>query len=420
MRLRVRQGHPGQLPAKRFQVAIAGISLAAIAAGCGGSGSTTPSASRPATTGASTTPSATTQTPTRAGDGRGGVVLEKVGDFDQPVYVAQPQGDRHDLFVVEQPGKVVIVRDGRVLTKPFLDISDQVACCGEQGLLSISFAADYSRSGLVYADFTNTDGNTRVVRYQRSEGDPETVDPASARTLLAIHQPFPNHNGGQLQFGPDGDLYVGLGDGGSEGDPDRVGQDLTTPLAKILRIKPSGGAPADNPFVGKDGDRPETFAYGLRNPWRFSFDSKTGDLWIGDVGQDRFEEVDGVAFRAARGANFGWSAFEGDARLNRDQAAPHAVPPVLTYSHANGCSVTGGYVVRDRSLPSLYGRYVYGDFCAGDLRSFTATPGKPAADDRPLGLQIPSLSSFGEDAAGHVYATSLDGPVYRLAPGPTG
>jgi glucose/arabinose dehydrogenase len=193
-----------------------------------------------------------------------------------------------------------------------------------------------------------------------------------------------------------------------------VGQDLASPLAKILRLTPSGGIPSGNPFGHQDGVRPETFAYGLRNPWRFSFDSKTGDLWIGDVGQDRFEEVDGVSFRVARGADFGWSAFEGDARFNEDQAAPHAVPPVLTYSHADGCSVTGGYVVRDRSLPTLYGRYVYGDFCAGDLRSFTAIPGKPAMDDGPLGLQVPSLSSFGEDAAGHIYATSLNGPVYRF------
>ena len=342
------------------------------------------------------------------------MALRKIGDFDQPVYVAQPQGDARDLFVVEQPGKVVVVRRGRILPAPFLDISDQVSCCGEQGLLSIAFAPDYAKSGRVYADYTNTDGNTRVVEYKRSAADPLRVDPASARTILAVHQPFPNHNGGQLQFGPDGDLYVGLGDGGSEQDPDRVGQDLTTPLAKILRLKPSGRAPADNPFAGTDDDRPETFAYGLRNPWRFSFDSKTGDLWIGDVGQDRFEEVDGLTLRDARGANFGWSAFEGDSRFNKDQAAPHAVRPVLTYSHADGCSITGGYVVRDRSLPTLYGRYLYGDFCAGDLRSFTARPGKPASDDRPLGLQVPSLSSFGRDSAGHIYATSLNGPVYRL------
>ncbi len=269
-------------------------------------------------------------------------------------------------------------------------------------------------TGFVYVDYTNTAGDTRVVEYRRSAGNPLTADPSSARTLLAVDQPFPNHNGGQLQFGPDGDLYIGLGDGGSENDPDRVGQDLGSPLAKILRLTPSGGIPADNPFAGQSGDRPETFAYGLRNPWRFSFDAKTGDLWIGDVGQNEFEEVDGLTLEAARGANFGWSAFEGDSRFNTDQQAKGAVRPVLTYSHATGCSVTGGYVVRDRSVPTLYGRYIYGDFCNGDLRSFTARPGQPATDDRPLGLQVPSLSSFGQDAAGHLYATSLEGPVYRL------
>jgi glucose/arabinose dehydrogenase len=342
------------------------------------------------------------------------VKLRKIGDFDQPVYVTAAPGDTQDLFVVEQPGKVVIVRDGKTLTKPFLDISDEVSCCGEQGLLSIAFSPHYAGTGLVYADYTDKAGDTRVVEYRRSEADPETVDPASAKTILAVNQPYPNHNGGQLQFGPDGDLYVGLGDGGSEQDPDRVGQDLTSPLAKILRITPTGAPAPGNPFAGQDGDDPRTFAYGLRNPWRFSFDSKTGDIWIGDVGQDRFEEVDGLTLKAATGANFGWSAFEGNARYNDDQQAKNAVPPVLTYTHDAGCSVTGGYVVRDRSLPTLHGRYVYGDFCSGDLRSFPAVPGKPATDDRPLGLQVPSLSSFGEDAAGHVYVASLEGAIYEL------
>ena len=209
-------------------------------------------------------------------------------------------------------------------------------------------------------------------------------------------------------------------DGGSEGDPDRRGQDPGTLLGKILRIdpRPSGGrpysVPPSNPFVDEAGSRPEIYSYGLRNPWRFSFDRLTGALAIGDVGQSRFEEIDLLARGAGRGANFGWSAFEGFARFNQDQAAPSAVPPVLAYGHEHGCSVTGGYVVRDRSLPSLFGRYLYGDYCQGKLRSFPAVPDHHASDDRPLGLKVPSLSSFGEDGAGHVYATSLDGPVYRL------
>jgi glucose/arabinose dehydrogenase len=234
-----------------------------------------------------------------------------------------------------------------------------------------------------------------------------------------------NHNGGQLQFGPDGDLYIGTGDGGQEDDPRRTGQNLDTLLGKLLRIKPntgSGGSPysipPDNPFVNRPpGARPEIYSYGLRNPWRFSFDPVTGAISIGDVGQDNLEEVDYRRKGQAKGVNFGWSAFEGTDRFNQDQTAPNAVPPIFEYSHDGGaCSITGGYIVRDRSLPSLYGRYVYGDYCTGDLHSLI--PGIPRAkDDRSLGLNVPSLSSFGEDNQDHVYATSLDGPVYRLVPG---
>jgi hypothetical protein len=223
-------------------------------------------------------------------------------------------------------------------------------------------------------------------------------------------------------FGPDRLLYVGLGDGGPDGDPDRRGQDLGTLLGKILRIDPQPGGgrpysvPASNPFVDRPGARPEIYSYGLRNPWRFSFDRRTGALAMGDVGESQWEEIDLVPQGGGRGANFGWSAFEGFARFSDGQTAPNAIPPVLVYPHDEGCSVTGGYVVRDPSLASLDGRYLYGDFCAGDLRSFPAVPGRRAKDDGALGLNIPSLSSFGEDNAGHIYATSLDGPVYRLVP----
>jgi glucose/arabinose dehydrogenase len=324
--------------------------------------------------------------------------------------------------VVEQTGRVEVLRDGDTQPSPFLDLRGQVSCCGEQGLLSMAFAPDYPRSGLLYVDYTDRAGDTRVVEYRRSTSDPLAVDRSSRRVVLRVDQPFSNHNGGLILFGPDGLMYVGLGDGGGEGDPDRVGQDLSTPLGKILRIdpRPSNGrpysVPKSNPFVNRKGARPEIYSYGLRNPWRFSFDRVTGALAIGDVGGSRFEEVDLVPRAAGRGANFGWSAYEGFARLNEDQTAPNAVPPVLVYSHDDGCSVTGGYVVRDRTLPSLYGRYLYGDYCSGELRSFPAMPGRRATDDVALGLQVPSLSSFGQDDAGHIYATSLDGPVYRLDP----
>jgi glucose/arabinose dehydrogenase len=387
-------------------------------AGCGGGSSSTTGSSP------GVPPPVTRTQPGKipTGAGVGGVRLEKLGDFDQPLYLTQAPGDGGHLFVVEQTGEVRVLSDGVTRPAPFLDLSDQVSCCGEQGLLSIAFAPNYRKSGLVYVDYTDRAGDTRVVEYRRSNSDPLTVDRASRRVVLRVDQPFPNHNGGLLLFGPDDLLYVGLGDGGSEGDPDRTGQDLGTLLGKILRIDPraAGGrpysVPASNPFVDRPGARPEIYSYGLRNPWRFSFDRLTQAFSIGDVGGSQFEEVDLVPRGAGRGADFGWSAYEGFARFNTDQTAPDAVPPVLAYSHDDGCSVTGGYVVRDSSLRSLYGRYLYGDYCAGELRSFAAEPGRRATDDRPLGLEVPSLSSFGEDDAGRIYATSLDGPVYRLDP----
>ena len=357
------------------------------------------------------------------GDGRGGVKLATVGDFTAPVYVTEPPGadGTTDLYVVEQAGRIRVIRDGRVLDEPFLDISGNVVSGGEQGLLSLAFAPDYPRSGLFYVDYTDTDGDTRVVEYRRSAGDPYRADPGSARELLFVDQPFANHNGGLVLFGPDGRLYIGLGDGGSAGDPDRNGQDLGTLLGKILRIdpRPAGGRPyripAGNPFAGTPGAAPEIYAYGLRNPWRFSFDPETRRLFVGDVGQDEQEEID-AGVRA--GSNLGWSAFEGRARYNEDESAPGHVAPTLTYGRDRGCSVTGGYVVRDPELTSLYGRYLYGDFCLGELRSFRVAGGLVlrAEGDRPVGPSVPALSSFGEDAAGRLYATSLEGPVYRLDP----
>jgi glucose/arabinose dehydrogenase len=362
--------------------------------------------------------------PPPVGDGTGGVVLQKLGEFEQPLYVTQPPGEDRELFVVEQCGTVRAVRDGAVVERPFLDLSDRVTCGGEQGLLSIAFAPDYRRSGLVYADYTDTAGDTRVVEYRRSRSDPAIADPDSARELLFVDQPYSNHNGGLLLFGPDDLLYVGLGDGGSGGDPQRNGQDLSTLLGKILRIDPDPpggkpyGIPRDNPHLENDAARPEIIVHGLRNPWRFSFDHVTGDLWIGDVGQDALEEIDAASVDELTGLdsglNFGWSAFEGTERFNEDESAPGARPPVLEYGRDRGCSVTGGYVVRDAALRSLYGRYLYGDFCEGELRSFVARAGRPASDDRALGPRIESLSSFGEDSAGRIYAVSLGGAVYRL------
>ncbi len=358
--------------------------------------------------------------PLPVGDGRGGIELAEIGSFAEPLYVTAPPSGSDDVYVVEQGGRIVRVEpDGG--TSTFLDISGEISSGGERGLLSVAFAPDFNRSGRFYVDFTDADGNTRVVEFRSDDG--RSVDGSSRRELLRIDQPFSNHNGGLLQFGPDGLLYIGTGDGGSADDPQRNAQNLDSLLGKILRIDPQGGGgrpyriPDSNPFAGDDGGRGEIYSYGLRNPWRFSFDRRGGSLSIGDVGQNSFEELDLLERGGGLGANFGWSAFEGDQRFNDDQQAPDAVPPVLTYSSSGGnCSVTGGYVVRDQRLKSLYGRYLYGDFCLGELRSFPAEPGKSAGDDRELGLGVEQLSSFGEDGRGRIYATSLSGPVYRLDP----
>ncbi len=253
------------------------------------------------------------------GDGKGGIALEKVGDFDAPLYVTQPADDGDDIYVVEQAGTIERVTPSGD-QRTFLDISDEIVSGGEQGLLSMAFAPDYSKTGRFYVDYTNTDGDTRVVEYTAKDG---VVDESSARELLAVDQPYPNHNGGLVLFGPDGDLYIGLGDGGDGGDPERRGLDLSTLLGKILRIDPAPDGsspytvPDDNPFVDRQGARPEIYSYGLRNPWRFSFDRETDDLTIGDVGQDAEEEIDVVGRGEGSGANFGWSAYEGESTLQR-------------------------------------------------------------------------------------------------------
>ena len=333
--------------------------------------------------------------------------------------MTQPPSGDESLYVVEKGGVIQRVGpDGSAST--FLDISDEVSTGSEQGLLSVAFAPDYARSGLLYVNFTNVEGDTRVVEYRAEDG---AVDESSARELLAVEQPYENHNGGLVTFGPDGNLYVGLGDGGSGNDPERVALDLTSPLGKILRIDPAPSGerpytiPPDNPFARTDEALPEIYAYGLRNPWRFAFDEESGTLTIGDVGQDAQEEIDVVAIDEAAGADFGWSAFEGTEPLNEDQSAPDAVPPALVATHEDGnCSITGGLVVRDRDLPTLEGRYLYGDLCLGELRSFTPAPGEEATDDKALGPVVEGLASFGEDADGNVYVASLSGPVYRIDP----
>jgi glucose/arabinose dehydrogenase len=328
-----------------------------------------------------------------------------------------PPGAGELVFVVEQRGRVKVVRGDRRLPGSFLEITNSVSCCGERGLLSIAFA-DFGRDRRFYVYFTDNQGDIRVVEYKRKRGKLK-ASKGSARNVLEIdHSRFANHNGGQLQFGPDGLLYVGTGDGGGSNDPASNAQDTGSLLGKLLRINPLRkgrgkpyAVPRSNPYAGRAG-RDEIYARGLRNPWRFSFDRRR--VVIGDVGQDRVEEVDYETLRDARGANFGWDAFEGNALIEPPAPADHE-RPIHTYSRGGGeCAITGGYVVRDRGLGALRGRYVYGDFCKGELRSFEPRLGG-ARDDGRLGLsRIDGLSSFGVDDRRRLYVASLRGAVWRF------
>lgn len=381
---------------------VAGALLALIAllmAGCGSTSAAAESSSGPA----------------------GGPRLVSVGRFDQPVYLTGAPEDKKRAFVVEKTGKIVVVVGRHPLARPFLDITGEVNSGGEeQGLLSMAFAPDYAASGRFYVDYTSANGDIHVVGYHRSGRNPDRASAGAGRPVITIaHRDAPNHNGGQLQFGADGDLYIGVGDGGNEGDPRGNGQNTDVLLGKVLRVIPKPGGdyaiPAGNPFRGVLGRRPEIWAYGLRNPYRFSFDRLTGDLVIGDVGQDSWEEIDFARQGTGAGANYGWSIWEGDHRY-KPGAVPHPIFPVLEKSHhaQHYCAIIGGYVVRDHSVPSLYGRYVYGDFCHAEINSVRLSPGH-ARDDHSTGLSVSAMSSFGQDTAGHVYALSLSGQVYRLA-----
>jgi glucose/arabinose dehydrogenase len=349
------------------------------------------------------------------------VRLLLLGRFDQPTYVTAPRGDRR-RFVVEREGRIRVVRRGHVLGRPFLDISDRVTTGGESGLLSMAFAPDYASSRRFWVYYTDRQGFIQIDQFRTTADNPNRADPGSRRSVLRVpHHRF-NHKGGQLQVGPDGMLYAGFGDGGGGGDPDENAQNLGRMLGKLIRIDPRPGGgysiPPDNPFRGRAGALPEIYAYGLRNPYRYSFDRRTGSLVIGDVGQDEIEEIDFVPGRSGGrqprgGYNFGWDVFEGRQRYEGG-SAPGNLKPVLQHTHASGfCSITGGYVIRDRSLGRGWtGRYVYGDCCDGTLR--LARLRRPTTSSRATRLKVNSLVSFGEDGRGRVYAVSLNGPVYRI------
>jgi hypothetical protein len=354
---------------------------------------------------------------------RGLTLLALHDALDLPVFATSPSGDTHRLFVVEQTGRIRLLRDDVMLAAPFLDLSALVSCCGERGLLGLAFHPRYATNGFLYVYYTDSGGDTKVTRYHVS-ANPDVADPASAGPVLSQTQPFANHNGGMLAFGPDGYLFVGLGDGGSGGDPLNNAQNRSTLLGKILRLDVDHGAPytvpAGNPFVGQAGTRPEIWSLGLRNPWRFSFDRQTGELYIGDVGQNLWEEIN-VEPAAGGGRNYGWRDMEGGVCYVPGCTPTGLTLPALTYSHSEGCSVTGGYVYRGVDLPELSGLYLFADYCNGWVRSFRWTAaGATEVTDRPTLAPGGPISSFGQDARGELYLLEYGSPgaIYRIISGP--
>jgi glucose/arabinose dehydrogenase len=325
--------------------------------------------------------------------------------FESPVFVGGPRSEPGRLYVVEQAGRIRVLVNGRLRATPFLDIRSLVGSSGsEQGLLSVAFHPNYARNHRFYVDYTDRNGDTRVVEY-RSNG---TVGlPGTARRLLFVRQPYSNHNGGQLQFGPDRRLYVGMGDGGSGGDPENRAQNLRSRLGKLLRLN-----------VDRPGAAWQVVGYGLRNPWRFAWDRRTRDLYIADVGQGDWEEINVRTPAQQRGLNnYGWRVWEGRMRYTDGQRVNprgRLVFPIAQYSHGQGCSVTGGYVYRGSAVPSARGRYFYGDYCSGTIWSLRAVKGKLRSLRREP-FSVDELSSFGEDTAGELYAVSLSGRIYRLS-----
>ncbi|MCP9465531.1 MAG: PQQ-dependent sugar dehydrogenase [Nitrospira sp.] len=355
------------------------------------------------------------------------VTLQLVTDrLSFPVFMTAPPGDNTRLFVVEKEGliRIVTVNGGGILPTPFLDLRGQISTSGEQGLLGLAFDPGYSTNGNLYIFYTNPSGNLIIARLQRRAGNPNLANPASLTILQTIeHTTHTNHNGGMLAFGPDRCLYAGTGDGGGSGDPDNNGQRLTTKLGKLLRLDPrTGGACTNegvNPFVLSEG-MPEIWSLGLRNPWRFSFDRATGDLYIADVGQNRREEINvSPAPLAGRQANYGWRVMEGllcfNPLVNCDQSG--LTLPVLDYPHTDGaCSVIGGYVYRGAAMPALWGTYFYADYCAGFVRSFRFVNNQVTNQaDWPL-LHRNGITSFGEDAQGELYLMTQGGSLYKLVP----
>jgi glucose/arabinose dehydrogenase len=393
------------------------VALIGVALGCGGSAPTPGGGTAPAATPTPGSASACSAAPVS-----GVPVLQALrlaAGLQSPVDVQAIAGDRARLFVVEQPGRIRLLRDGTLAVA--LDITDRVGAGGERGLLGLAFHPDAARNGRLFVNYTDRGGDTRLAEF-RLAGD--TIDPGSERTLLVVEQPFANHNGGALAFGRDGFLHVALGDGGSGGDPRGFAQNLESLLGKVLRLDVDGPAPyaipASNPFVSRAGARPEIWAFGLRNPWRISIDGASGDLWIGDVGQGSREEVN-VSPAGRGGLNFGWNVTEGTLCFSPAAGCDTTglTLPVLEYAtRGEGCAVTGGFVYRGCRMPALQGHYFYADYCSAFVRSFRLDGGA-AVDRRDWTAQlrgITSPTSFGVDAEGELLVVDHDGELYKLIP----
>ncbi|RFU86280.1 sugar dehydrogenase [Streptomyces triticagri] len=355
------------------------------------------------------TASAEESAPPRAGAAE--VALTEVATAQNPT--AGTAGPDGTVWIAERAGTVRVLDDSG-LGDPVLDISDETTTDGERGLLGIAFDPDDSH---FYVSYTDLEGTSTIDEFAVQDGKP---DPDSRRTVLTQEQPYENHNGGDIKFGPDGYLYIGLGDGGAGGDPHGNGQKLDTLLGKILRIDPAGGdpyaIPSDNPFVDDPEAKDEIWAYGLRNPWRFSFDSGTGDLLIGDVGQNEWEEIDWAAASSKGGENYGWSAMEGTHPFDGGTEPANHVPPVHEYDRNGlGCSVTGGYVYRGEAIADLVGTYVYSDYCDGTLRTLQIENGEVTGEG-DLGVEGGEVVSFAESADGELYVLAIGGTVSRLDP----
>ena len=410
------------VPMRRRWLSAVAAALVFVAAACSGGddSSAKPAATRSTTTTTPSTSEPASTTTTVAGNlDAARVKLTQVAPLTGAIALAVRTGDPA-LYVATQTGRVVAIRDGQVDPTPVLNLGNRVISGGEQGLLGLAFSADGTK---LYVDYTAANSDTHVEEYAFADG---RADPGSRRLVLSIADPQPNHNGGNVVFGPDGYLYLGFGDGGAGGDtgaghaPGGNGQSLGTLWGKLLRIDPTAGLaqqytiPAGNPFES-GGGRPEIWAYGLRNPWRFSFDRDTGDLWIADVGQGAYEEIDFMPAGQGAGANYGWNRLEGTHKY-QGTAPADAVAPVLDLPHTDGyCAVVGGYVYRGTKIPDLRGAYLFGDNCRPPIRAIRVDGGKVVAD-RDLGISLEALSSFGQDASGDLYLLSLTRGVFRLDP----